>query len=46
MLTGLIPDLGNYKGVYTDKQLCKLWKLTEEEWNYIDSRINNIKGGV
>lgn len=40
---GFIPDLGKYEGFYTDKQLCKLWNISEDEWNYIDSRINNIK---
>ena len=43
---GLIPDLGNNKGIYTDKQLCKLWNIGEDEWMYLDSRINNIKGGL
>jgi hypothetical protein len=38
-----IPDLGKYEGKYTDEALCKLWKITKEEWLYIDSRINNIK---
>ncbi|MBT5419325.1 MAG: DEAD/DEAH box helicase, partial [Candidatus Cloacimonetes bacterium] len=36
---GFIPDLGKYEGVYTEKQLCKLWKITDDEWSYIDSRI-------
>lgn len=37
-----VPDLGTYSGIYTDKQLCKLWDITEDEWNYIDSRISEI----
>lgn len=37
-----IPDLEKYEGSYTDKQLCKLWNITDDEWNYIDSRIRNI----
>jgi hypothetical protein len=41
---GFIPDLDKYEGFYTDKQLCNLWRISENEWNYIDSRINNIKG--
>lgn len=41
---GFIPDLDKYEGVYTDEQLCKLWNISETEWEYIDSRINNIKG--
>ncbi|MDA3890067.1 MAG: Eco57I restriction-modification methylase domain-containing protein [Salinivirgaceae bacterium] len=40
---GFIPDLDKYEGRYTDKQLCKLWNITEEEWDYIDSRIHNMK---
>ena len=39
-----VPDLGTYSGVYTDEILCDLWGITEDEWNYIDSRIYNIKG--
>jgi len=37
-----IPDLEKYEGTYTDKQLCKLWNITDDEWNYIDSRIRDI----
>ncbi len=37
-----IPDLEKYEGTYTDKQLCKLWDITDGEWNYIDSRVRNI----
>lgn len=37
-----IPHLKEYKGRYTDKQLCKLWKLNNDEWKYIDSRIRNM----
>ncbi len=36
-----VPDLDHYEGVYTDEQLCKLWGITPEEWEYIDSRIHN-----
>ena len=34
-----VPDLGRYTGEYTDKMLCELWGITDEEWAYIDSRI-------
>ena len=37
-----IPHLVEYKGKYTDKQLCKLWNINKEEWEYIDSRIRNM----
>ena len=36
-----VPDLGHYKGAYTDEKLCKLWNITNEEWSYIDSRISD-----
>ena len=36
-----IPDLEHYEGTYTDEQLCRLWGITPEEWEYIDSRIHN-----
>jgi len=41
-----IPDLGKYEKKYTDKQLCKLWNISEEEWAFIDSRINGIKESI
>ena len=37
-----IPDLGKYDREYTDDMLCKMWGITEAEWEYIDSRITNI----
>lgn len=39
-----VPDLGTYDREYTDEYLRERWGITEEEWNYIDSRICNIKG--
>lgn len=39
-----IPDLGKYEGVYTDEYLCKLWGITDNEWEYIQSRIGEIGG--
>ena len=36
-----IPDLGSYEGVYTDELLREKWNLSEEEWDYIDSKIKN-----
>jgi site-specific DNA-methyltransferase (adenine-specific) len=41
---GFIPDLGKYEGEFTDQKLCSLWGITKTEWEYIDSRINNING--
>jgi len=37
-----IPDLGTYDRKYTDKHLCKLWNINEQEWVFIDSKIKNI----
>lgn len=39
-----IPDLETYQGQYTDKMLCEMWGISEEEWSYIDSRIATIGG--
>lgn len=36
-----VPDLGVYDHEYTDKELCEAWGITEDEWQYIDSRIHN-----
>ena len=38
-----VPDLGTYKGKYTDKILRERWDITEEEWEYISSRIRDIE---
>ena len=37
-----IPHLGKYVGEYTDEKLCQLWKITDDEWVYIDSKIATI----
>jgi site-specific DNA-methyltransferase (adenine-specific) len=39
---GFIPDLEKYEGVYTDQKLCTLWGISDSEWEYINTRINNI----
>lgn len=38
-----IPDLIKYDGVYTDEILRKKWNITDEEWEYIDSRIKAVE---
>jgi site-specific DNA-methyltransferase (adenine-specific) len=38
-----VPDLGNYNQLYSDELLRKRWNITDEEWNYIDSRIHNYE---
>jgi site-specific DNA-methyltransferase (adenine-specific) len=37
-----IPDLVKYEGEYTDRMLIERWGITNEEWNFIDSKIKNI----
>lgn len=37
-----IPDLVKYEGEYTDKMLIKRWEISDDEWNFIDSKIKNI----
>ena len=37
-----VPDLGTYEGQYTDEQLRSMWDITDEEWEYIASRIGEI----
>lgn len=39
-----IPALDHYQGKYTDAQLCKMWGISDKEWEYIDSRISKIGG--
>ena len=39
-----IPELGHYSGIFTDKQLCDMWDITEEEYKYISSRISDVEG--
>ena len=37
-----IPAFSNYDQKFTDEYLCKLWGISEEEWQLIDSKIKNI----
>jgi len=34
-----VPDLNKYEGEYTDDILRERWGITQEEWEFIDSRI-------
>lgn len=38
-----VPDLGHYSGVYTDAMLCDLWGITDEEWEFIDTKITAVE---
>ena len=37
-----VPDLEKYDHTFTDDELVKRWDITDEEWEYIDSRIKEI----
>jgi site-specific DNA-methyltransferase (adenine-specific) len=37
-----IPHLGNYKINFTDDTLRERWNITDEEWNFIDSKIKAV----
>lgn len=39
-----VPALEKYDTIYTDEMLRKRWHITDNEWEYIDSRICNIGG--
>lgn len=39
-----VPELGKYKGEYSDQELCKLWGITEDEYSYIETRISDVGG--
>jgi len=39
-----VPALNHYEGVYSDELLCKKWGITQEEWEYIDSKIATVNG--
>lgn len=34
-----VPDQAKFEGEYTDEMLIRRWGMSEEEWEYIDSRI-------
>ena len=39
-----IPDLGEYEGIYTDAQLCEMWGISDDEFEYVKSKIGEIGG--
>lgn len=41
-----VPELEKYEEIYDDVKLCKLWKITQEEWDYINSKILSAHGEV
>lgn len=34
-----VPGLIHYNQNYTDEFLRRIWKINDDEWSYIDSRI-------
>lgn len=38
-----VPDLGEYRGTYTDELLCERWGISDEEWSFIDGKIKAIE---
>ena len=38
-------DLESYSETYTDDMLRNMWNITDEEWQYIDSKITTIVDG-
>lgn len=38
----LVPDMEDYQMEYTDSFLRKRWGITDDEWNFIDSKIKPI----
>jgi site-specific DNA-methyltransferase (adenine-specific) len=39
---GLVPNLKKYNKKITDEYLKEKWKITEEEWSFIDSKIKSM----
>ena len=37
-----VPDLGTYEERYTDDKLRKMWNISMDEWNLIESKIGEI----
>lgn len=41
-----IPDVERYDHVYSDEELCKRWAISNEEYEYIKTRIGEIGKGA
>lgn len=37
-----VPHLGKYEGIYTDERLRAEWNISQDDWDYIDSRIKSV----
>ena len=40
-----IPDLKHYEGTYNDQKLIDMWGITDDEWEFIQTRITDIGKG-
>lgn len=38
-----VPDLMDYTSPVTDNDLRNRWRITDDEWKYIDSRISSVE---
>ena len=36
--------LGKYEGEFNDAMLRKMWNISDDEWDFIDSKIYNTEG--
>lgn len=41
-----VPALEKYDCEFSDSILCKRWNITDNEWQYIDSKIHNYGGAT
>ena len=39
-----VPDLGKYEGEFNDAMLREMWNISDDEWDFIDSKIYNTEG--
>ena len=37
-----VPDMVTYDTTFTDADLCRKWKISDNEWEYINSRITSV----
>jgi len=37
-----VPHLGRYNMMYSDDYLCRLWGISPDEWEFIDSKVMSV----
>lgn len=40
-----VPDIGSYRETYSDSVLRKRWNISDDEWEFIDSKISSVEVG-